>query len=120
MTELVPAIRNRTQPTRLGAAAPRLPRQTSRALAALEQRTMLRQAGVLAESVVQLTKLQEIDRLAREAASGQAMLVHWRESLAAGDPLLNDELRYFTDLARLGKGEILMDTITTYCRESNR
>jgi hypothetical protein len=98
----------------------RLDRQTSKALARLEQRTVLRQASVLAESVVQLTKLQEIDRLAREAAGGQAMLIRWRETLAAGDPLTNDELRYFTDLARAAKAEVLMDTVNSFCRESNR
>ena len=79
---------------------------------------MVRAANVQAEGLVQNSKLHEIDQLTREAISGQAMLAKWRDTLAGADPLLADELRFFTDIARMGKGEIIADTIDTYCRES--
>ncbi len=95
-------------------------RRTSKALTALEERTLVRAAGVQAEGYVQIEKTKEIDRLAREAISGQAMLRRWADTLAAGDPFLADEMKFFTDMARLGKGEIIADTIDTFCRESRR
>ncbi len=96
----------------------RLPRPTARALATIEHRTIVRMAAVQAEGLVQNEKLKEVDSLTREAMAGQALLARWRDSLAAGDPFVADELRFFTDMARLGKGEVLADTIDTFCRES--
>jgi hypothetical protein len=95
-------------------------RRTERALAVLEERTLARMAGVQAEGMVQTEKTHEVDHLARTAMGGQAMLRRWADTLAAGDPFLADELKFFTDLARMGKGEIIADTIDTYCRESRR
>lgn len=101
-------------------SGPGLPRRTSRELAALEHRTTMRIATVLSEAIVQTEKLHEIDRLSREAMGGQAMLRHWGDTLAAGDPMLADELKFFTDLARMGKGEIIADTISNFCQEGRR
>jgi hypothetical protein len=78
---------------------------------------LIRLASVQAESVVQSEKLHEIDHLARVAMGGQAMLRHWADTLAKGDPLLHDELEFFTNLARVGKGEIIADTLDRYSRE---
>lgn len=94
-----------------------VPRQTGRALARLEGRTLLRLASVQAEGLVQTEKVHEIDRLTREAVSGQALLRHWADHLAGSDPLLADDLRFFTEIAKLGKGEIVADTVTEFCRE---
>src|SRR5687768_8425513 len=95
----------------------RLPRKTARELASVQHRTIVRTAGVQGEAIVQATKLHEIDHLTREAMTGQALLCKWRDTLAAGDPFLGDELKFFCDIARLGKGEIIADTITAYSRE---
>lgn len=95
-------------------------RRTSRDLAHIEHRTVLRMAGVQAEGLVQTEKLHEIDHLTREAMTGHALLRKWADTLAAGDPFLGDELRFFTDAARLGKGEVIADTIDSFCRESRR
>jgi hypothetical protein len=92
----------------------------SRALAHLQGEYQLRVAAVQVESTVQTGKLQEIDHLVREAMTGQALLRRWADTLAAGDPFLADELKFFTDAARLGKAEVIADTISTYCRESRR
>lgn len=95
-------------------------RRTEKALVALEERSVVRMAGVQAEGMVQVEKTREVDHLARTAMGGQAMLRKWADTLASGDPFLADELKFFTDLARMGKGEIIADTIDTYCRESRR
>jgi hypothetical protein len=87
-------------------------------LAAVEHRTVVRVASVQAEGLVQTVKLHEVDSLTREAMSGQALLRRWSDTLAQGDPFMADELRFFTDMARLGKGEIIADTIDSFCRES--
>lgn len=106
-------------------------RRTARALAQLERTTYLqlaqtrsseltRTAAVEASAIVATVKAQEIDRLAREAISGQAMLRHYSDTVAQGDPMLADELRFFSDMARLGKGEIIADLVTDFCRENRR
>jgi hypothetical protein len=95
-------------------------RQTSRTLARLEHQTRLRIAAVQAEGMVQSEKLREIDHLAREAMTGQALLRRWGDSLAAGDPFVADELKVFSDLARAAKAEIIADTVASYCREGRR
>ena len=97
--------------------AARLSRSEERALLAVEARTLTRMAGVQGESLVQGEKLHEVDHLAREAMTGQAMLRRWADTLAHGDPMLADELQFFSDMARIGKGEIIADTLDRYSRE---
>jgi hypothetical protein len=114
-----------------GWTAPVLDRRAARGLIALERSTtlalararsteLLRVSDVESDAIVATVKTQEVDRVAREAISGQAMLRHYSDTVARDDLLLADELRYFTDMARLGKGEILADLVTDYCRESRR
>ncbi len=98
----------------------RHPRQTSRALASLEQRTVVRLADVQAEGLVAVEKTRELDHLTRTAMGGQAMPRRWADTLAAGDPFVADDLKYFTDLARMAKGEVIADTVDIYCREGRR
>jgi hypothetical protein len=93
-------------------------RAVGRALAQLEGRTLLRVAAVQAEGLVQGEKLREVDNLTREAMTGHAMLRGWANTLAGSDPILHDELRFFMDTSRIGKGEIIADLIDNYCRES--
>lgn len=95
-------------------------RRTARTLSVIERQTLVRAAAVQAEGCVQTEKLHEIDAVTREAMTDQAMLSKWRDTLAAGDLLLADELRFFTDTARLGKGEVIADLIPSYCREGRR
>ena len=114
-----------------GWAPPTLDRRTARGLQALERSTtmalarsrsneLIRVNNVESEAIIATVKTQEVDRVAREAISGQAMLRHYSDTVGRDDLLLADELRFFTDLARLGKGEILADLVTDYCRESRR
>ena len=92
-------------------------RRAMRSLAAVERQTLARIASIRGHAMVQVEKLHEIDRLAREAMTGQAMLNRWGSTLAAGDPFVADELRFFSDIAKLGKGEIIADTVSSYCQE---
>ena len=117
MPNLIPL--NQPSPTPTGFAVG-LPRRTNRALQTIEHHTLVRMAAVQAEAIVQTEKLHEIDRLAREAMTGQALLSQWKDTLANGDPFLADELKFFTDTARLGKGEVIADAVSAYCRESQR
>jgi len=95
-------------------------RRTSRALSTVQRNTLVRMASVQAHAIVQNEKLHEIDRLTREAMSGQAMLSRWAATLAQGDPFLAGDLKFFTDVAKMGKGEIIADTISDFCREGRQ
>jgi hypothetical protein len=103
-------------------------RQLARALTRLQSSTALdlartrsdiirRAARVEAEAIVATVKVQEINRVTKEAIGGCAMLRHYADTVAHGDPMLMDELRFFTDVARLGAGEVIADMVTSYCRE---
>lgn len=95
-------------------------RRTFRALSNVQRNTVVRMASVQGHAIVQNEKLHEIDRLTREAMSGQAMLQQWATTLSQGDPFVADEMKFFTDVARLGKGEIIADTISDFCQEGRR
>ncbi len=95
-------------------------RRTSRALSTVQRNTLMRMAAVQAHAIVQTEKLHEIDRLSREAMSGQAMLSRWAATLAQGDPFLADELKFFSDIAKMGKGEVIANTISDFCQEGRR
>ena len=97
---------------------PRYPRQTERALVAIDHRTITRAARVYQEEIVQNEKLKAIDHLAREAMTGQAMLNSFKNVLAGGDMFAAADLQFFADMAKIGKGEVIADTIDTYCDES--
>ena len=122
MSELVPFLRGEVTPAasagsgRFGA----VDRRTGRELAQIERSTIVRSAHVQGQAIVQAEKIHEIDRLTREAMSGQAMLSRWAVTLAQGDPFIADDLRFFSDIAKLGKGEIIADTVSTWCQEGRR
>lgn len=98
------------------AATGRLSRQVVRTLESVEGSTLVRTALVRGEALVAKGKLDEIDFLAWKAMSGHAMLDGWANHLAGENPVLMDELRFFKDMARLGKGEVIADTIDKFRR----
>lgn len=93
------------------------PARVGRALAAIEQRSVVRMATVQGEGFVEAEKLREIDRLAHTAMSGQAFLRGWVNHLAGDDMVMADELRFYTDLAKLGKGDIIAGAIDRFRRK---
>lgn len=107
-------------PTTGSALSRREQLRARRELTQLESQTLQRMAAVQAEGMVQADKCREIDHLGRVAMTGQAMLVKRADTVASGDQLLRDELKFFTDVCRMGKGEVIADTIDSYCRESRR
>lgn len=123
MPNLVPSSRTGDLAPTMGVGVSGLAstdRRTGRALANIERNTLVRMASVQGHAIVQNEKLHEIDHLTREAMSGQALLNQWAGTLAHGDPFLADELKFFTDVARMGKGEIIADTISDFCQEGRR
>ncbi len=95
-------------------------KRTTRSLEHIESRTLIRAASVQAEALIQAQKLHEIDYLTQKAMSGEALLHQWQGTLAQGDPILGANLDFYKTMARLGKGEIIADTITTFSREGQR
>lgn len=110
MSNIVPARSPAMEP-RAGVV---VTRATQRSLIRIGERTVVRQAEVIAESTVSQHKLREVDRLAEEAMTGHAMLSRWSAVLAGDDLILADELRFFKDSARLGKGQMLADAIDQF------
>ncbi len=102
--------------TAMQVAGGRLPRRINRDLAEIEGGTLLRVASVRGEAMVGREKLDEIDFLTWKAMSGHVMLDGWAKHLAGENPVLLDELRFFKDTARLGKGEVIADTIDKFRR----
>lgn len=86
----------------------------------VEQNVAVRRAEVLADALVCDEVLRSIDRLTRQAMVGQTMLRHWRGTLAQGDPFLDDELRFFTDIARVGKGEVIAGFVAIHSSPGQR
>ncbi len=95
-------------------------RSLNRSRSKVEETALVRAANVRATAFVQKVKIHEIDDLTREAMSGHGLLMAWGTTLAHGDPFVADELKFFTDVARIGKGEVLADTISNYCDEGRR
>ena len=117
MPNLIPTNRNLEPTTQTSGLLPVPDRRAARALVAVERQTLTRMATVRGHAMVQVEKVHEIDRLTREAMTGQAMLARWAATLAAGDPFIADEMKFFSDVAKLGKGEVIADTVSAYCQE---
>jgi hypothetical protein len=94
----------------------RIERQGLLAVTRIEQQTLVRCAEVEGESIVQGEKLREVDRLAHDAMSGQALLYAWEGHWAGDDPVLRSELHFFSDVAKVAKGEIIADTVMSLRR----
>lgn len=85
-------------------------------LAEVRGSALLRTAEVQGEAAVAREKLDEIDYLIWKAMTGHVMLDGWAHQLAGDNPVLADELRFFKDMSRLGKGEVIADVITKFRR----
>lgn len=94
-----------------GGSSSSLPRATSRALQAIDQRTIVRVGELHAEATVEVEKVDQVDRLVDKAMMSHAFLHARANALAGNDPLLGDELRFFTDMSRLAKGELIADFV---------
>jgi hypothetical protein len=97
-------------------AAQRRSRNAEYGMGVVQYQTVMRIATVQGDGIVQSEKMREVDRVTQAAMNGQALLAKWRDTLAGADPMLHDELKFFTDVARMGKGEIILDTISNLRR----
>jgi hypothetical protein len=93
-----------------------LSRSTARQLTSIEEEGLIRAARVHIEGRIAAEKLHELDFVAYEAMSGQAMLTRWGALLAGDDLLLADDVRFFKDMVKIGKGEVIADLVVTYQR----
>jgi hypothetical protein len=113
-------MNNQLIPRRAGSgvelSGTRVTRRVAKGLSEIEGGVLLRAAGVRGEAVVAAEKMDEIDYLAWKAMKGHDDLVKWAAHLAGDDIMLADDLRFFRDMARLGKGEIMADVIDKYRR----
>jgi hypothetical protein len=93
-----------------------LSRAAARQLTAVEEDGLVRATRVHIEGRIAAEKLHELDFVAYEAMSGQAMLSRWEALLAGDDLLLADDVRFFKDMVKIGKGEVVADLVVTYQR----
>ena len=93
-----------------------LTRYEQRQERAVRQNTGLQLTRVRAQGLVFQEECHEIDRLARVCMAGQAMLAEWADVLSNGNPLRAQELYFFSNVARIGKGEVLANAIATWTR----
>jgi hypothetical protein len=100
----------------VGASRLPLTRAQRRALDAERLVGLVRVAEVRTHAQVQAEKLGSVDYLALKAMTGQAKLNRYAAMLAQGDAFLTDELRFFSEIARLAKGEIIADAVEDYRR----
>lgn len=95
-------------------------KRTERALAAIEEQTLLNIAEVRAISIQQGERLRELDRMTETAAIGHAMLRKLVDTVGTADAFVADEVRSFVDINRVAKQEILIDTAQKFRRERLR
>lgn len=93
-----------------------LERTVRRQLARLEANTLVQVANVQAEGYVRTAKIHEVTACTAAAMTDHAQLADRANILAAGDPILADELRFYRDAARLGHGHLLASFVETLSR----
>lgn len=97
-----------------------LARYEQRRERAARQGAGLQLTQVRAQGLVFQEECHEIDRLARVCMAGQAMLDEWADVLSNGNPIRAQELHFFSNIARIGKGEVLANAIATWTRGTDR
>lgn len=94
--------------TPLGGRQPRSRReQRAAALARYDIEGRLR--AVRDDGLVNAAQLRDLDHQTFTAMTGQAMLSKAASAMSQGDPFLESDLRFFTEIARLAKGELLVE-----------
>jgi hypothetical protein len=97
-----------------------LERRTAQDIARIEHEAMVKVAANRALAIEVSEMIHEVNAVTHEAMTGHAMLVRWSDALAQGDPIVSSDMRFFTDVARLGAGEIIADLVEAYSRRGRR
>ena len=111
--DVVPFVRD----DRAGRALVRVHRQTHLAIARVEQRTVVEIAEVQREVIVQGERVSGVDSLARDAMTDCALREGLVGILAGENPVLREDLRYFSDIAKLASGELIIDMVRSFRRQ---
>lgn len=82
-----------------------------RSVTAIESAAIQRLAAVRANEAVDTEKLNAIDHFTQVAMDGQVFLRARANHLAGDDILMAEELRFFTDSAKLAKGQVIADSV---------
>jgi hypothetical protein len=67
-----------------------------------------------ADAAVAEAKITAAARVTSQAATSAAMIHHYANALAAGDPILRDELRPYELIFRAGASQVLADLFSGY------
>ncbi|MBV9821447.1 MAG: hypothetical protein JO144_04325 [Actinobacteria bacterium] len=88
-----------------------LPRRTRRALARLDDRTSLRVAGTQAVADVNAAKADAVGFVAQRGMQNVAFLSQVEQTLGQTVPIAVSRLQAIGDLATLGIGQVVTDTV---------
>jgi hypothetical protein len=110
-SQLIPHSEDRPSPLVRG---DRASRRLANGLARIQGDLVLREAATQAEAQVTVDKIRELDFVAYEGMSGQAMLHRWGALLAGDDILLADDVNFFKGMTKIGKGEIIADLVNKF------
>lgn len=83
-------------------------RGTRQTLHQIDEATLMRVGTILSDGIVGSAKVNEIDRLSRQAMMGQAMLHRLGAAMARGDVFMADDMIFFTELAKVAKGDLIL------------
>lgn len=100
------------------APTPTLGARASREMHHNHEQAVVRSDKVLGDASVGAVKMHAIDCLARGAMSGQMALNRYMTALAQGDPFAAEDLKFFSDVAKVGKGEVIAGAIFDMANEN--
>ena len=95
-------------------APQRLSRATQRTLGRIEESTLVRQARLLGEEYLDNQKLAAVSHLTKSAMLHHANETHLKRALAGADPIAEDALDYYLGLAKVARGELIIDAVHKY------
>jgi hypothetical protein len=115
MSSLIPRSNQNIDSVNPGGGS-KILRRTEQRLEAIRCDTMVRLEATGCNGLVAGEKLHEADRLSSVAMGGQAWLNLAVSTLSRNDPLAADDYRYWADMSKLAKTDILMDAVAQFRR----
>lgn len=95
-------------------------RRAAMQISTIESNLSIRLAAIEGEAFASADVLQVADRLAFSAMVGQSLLVNAAATLAGGDPFLADELKTFTEIAKITKAGVIVRAVDSIERINRR
>ena len=114
MNNLIPVAGTHAPEPRRDRSFERLHQRTRMGVARVEQQTVIDVAQVQRQVIVQSERISGVDSLTRDAMIDCALRDGLVGVLAGENPVLREDLRYFSDIAKLGSGELIIDTVRNF------